>query len=463
VARTTPSKCPKCQGALREESDILDTWFSSALWPFSTLGWPENTKDLRVFYPTDVLITGPDIIFFWVARMIMMGLKFAGDIPFVQVHINGIVRDANRKKMSKTKGNIIEPLQLIDQYGADAVRFTLSSMAVPGTDIPFSSDRMKGYSAFANKVWNAARFVLMNLRKEDVFVRPGSIDALIRDNKGSIPLEDLWILHRMNNVSAEISEALDKFRFHEASALIYQFIWHELCDWYIELVKPVLTNASMAEESRGARIKVLVHVMDFALRMLHPFMPFITEEIWQKLPHEGQSIMMQEFPAPRKALENAEAAQKVQDLMELIGSIRALRAEMNIDPKRTLDAAILIRTEDDRILVSDNLEKIQSLARLNNVLFPETLSGRYLRGVSKLGEFGLDVHDALNVENERERLQKEIAHTKEESDKVLKKLNSPEFISRAPEEIVAENRARHAELCEKMRKLESNLNHLPLE
>ncbi len=288
VSRTTPSACPKCQGALREESDILDTWFSSALWPFSTLGWPEDTKDLRVFYPTDVLITGPDIIFFWVARMIMMGLKFAGDIPFSQVHINGIVRDANRKKMSKTKGNIIEPLQLIEQYGADAVRFTLSSMAVPGTDIPFSSDRMKGYSAFANKVWNAARFVLMNLREEDAYVDPESIDALIEKNKSGMALEDLWILHRMNAVSAEISEALDKFRFHEASAVIYQFIWHELCDWYIELVKPVLTNTAIAEEERGSRIRILVHVIDYALRMLHPFMPFITEEIWQKLPHEGR-------------------------------------------------------------------------------------------------------------------------------------------------------------------------------
>ena len=463
VSRTTPSACPKCQGALREESDILDTWFSSALWPFSTLGWPEDTKDLRVFYPTDVLITGPDIIFFWVARMIMMGLKFAGDIPFSQVHINGIVRDANRKKMSKTKGNIIEPLQLIDQYGADAVRFTLSSMAVPGTDIPFSSDRMKGYSAFANKVWNAARFVLMNLREEDAYVDPESIDALIEKDKSGIALEDLWILHRMNAVSAEISEALDKFRFHEASAVIYQFIWHELCDWYIELVKPVLTNTAIAEEERGSRIRILVHVIDYALRMLHPFMPFITEEIWQKLPHAGQSLMMQKFPAPRKALENPAAAQKMQDLMELIGAMRALRAEMNIDPKRTLDAALLIRAEEDKALVSDNLPKIQALARLKSVLLPETLSGRYLRGVSKLGEFGLDIHEALNIVNERERLQKEIARTGDEIDKVLKKLNSPEFIARAPEDIVAEIRSRHDELCEKLRKLESNLNHLPIE
>ena len=463
VSRTTPSECPKCGGALRAESDILDTWFSSALWPFSTLGWPEDTRDLRVFYPTDTLITGPDIIFFWVARMIMMGLKFAGDIPFRQVHINGIVRDSEGKKMSKTKGNIIEPLELMEQFGADAVRFTLSSMAVPGTDIPFSSDRMKGYSAFANKVWNAARFVLMNLKEEDAYVRPESIDALIRDNRENMPLEDLWILHRMNAVSAEISEALDKFRFHEASALIYQFIWHELCDWYIELVKPVLTDAGIAEESRGSRIKVLVHVMDFALRMLHPFMPFITEEIWQKLPHEGQSIMMAEFPAARRVLENPEAAQKMQDLMELISAMRALRAEKNVDPKRKLDAAVLIRGREDRELVSENLAKIQSLARLKNVLFLETLSGKYLRGVSKLGEFGLDAHDALDIAHERARLQKEIARTKDDIDKVWKKLSSPEFVARAREEIVAENRTRHGDLCEKLRKLESNLNHLPAE
>jgi valyl-tRNA synthetase len=462
VSRTTPAHCPKCSGSLREESDILDTWFSSALWPFSTLGWPEDTADLRAFYPTDILITGPDIIFFWVARMIMMGLKFAGDIPFRQVHINGIVRDANRKKMSKTKGNIIEPLQLIDEYGADAVRFTLSSMAVPGTDIPFSSDRMKGYSAFANKVWNAARFVLMNLRDEDRFVEPSAIDELIEKNKAGIPIEDLWILHRLNQVSEEISQALDKFRFHEASALIYQFIWHELCDWYIELVKPVLTDPSVPDEIREPRIKVLVHALDFALRLLHPFMPFITEEIWQKIPHQGNSIMMQEFPTARTIRENPEAAQKMQCLMDLIGEIRGLRAEMNVEPRRALNATFLIRSEEDRKLISENSVKIRSLARLNEFEFSDTLSGQLLRGVSKLGEFGLDVHDAINVLAERERLNKEIARTKDEIEKILKKLNSPDFVERAPQEIVDEIRTRHNDFLEKLRKLESNLSHLPL-
>ncbi len=247
VSRTTPARCPKCGGALRAETDILDTWFSSALWPFSTMGWPAQTADLELFYPTDVLITGPDIIFFWVARMIMMGLKFMNDIPFRQVHINGIVRDASHKKMSKTRGNVIEPLELIEEYGADSVRFTLASMAVPGTDISFSTDRMKGYSAFANKVWNAARFVLMNLTESDAPVSAESVDDLIAREKDRLPLEDLWILHRLNQVSADIADALDKYRFHEASSSIYQFIWHELCDWYIELVKPVLTGEGVPQ------------------------------------------------------------------------------------------------------------------------------------------------------------------------------------------------------------------------
>jgi valyl-tRNA synthetase len=463
VSRETPEKCSACKGALREESDILDTWFSSALWPFSTLGWPENTADLKTFYPTDVLITGPDIIFFWVARMIMMGLKFTGDIPFARVHINGIVRDASRKKMSKTRGNIIEPLQLIDRYGADAVRFTLSSMAVPGTDIPFSSDRMKGYSAFANKVWNAARFVLMNLKNTDTSVDPETVDELVRQKGGEFPLEDLWILHRLNQISEQISESLDKFRFHEASALIYQFLWHEFCDWYIELVKPVLTNEAVSDREREPRVKILLHAMDFALRMLHPFMPFITEEIWQKLPHDGDSIMIQEFPSGRQVRENPQAAQKMQDLMDLIGSIRSLRAEMNVDPKKSLDAKFVMHNLDQRSLVSENMKKVRTLAGLNNIEFCDSTSGNLLRGVSRLGEFGLDVQDAINVDSERLRLQKEIERVKKEIDKVWKKLNSQEFLSRAPQNIVSENRTRHKELLERYQKLDSNLNHLPLQ
>jgi len=460
VSAETPEKCPTCDAALRAETDILDTWFSSALWPFSTLGWPDDTDDLRVFYPTDTLITGPDIIFFWVARMIMMGLKFAGEIPFAQVHINGIVRDAHGKKMSKTKGNIIEPLQLIDEYGADAVRFTLSSMAVPGTDIPFSPDRMKGYSAFANKVWNAARFVLMNLRDEDEAAQAASIDELISAGRDAIPLEDLWILHRVNQTAAEISEALDKFRFHEASTLIYQFIWHELCDWYIELVKPALTNPDAANDERAPRIKVLLHVFDYSLRMLHPFMPFITEEIWQKLPHRGESLMTQTFPQFRDALDNSGAAGKMQDLMELISDIRSLRAEMNIDPRRRLDACLVVKEEKDRGLVEQNMSILVTLARLNGVDFCEVVAGGRLNGVSKLGGFGIDVRGAVDIGAECARIEKEIAKLKTDIDKVLKKISSHEFVSRAPKEVVEENRSRYEEMTEKYSKLEINLKRL---
>ena len=461
VSRTAPESCTKCGGPLRAETDILDTWFSSALWPFSTLGWPDDTADLRVFYPTDVLITGPDIIFFWVARMIMMGLKFMGDVPFRQVHINGIVRDASRKKMSKTRGNVIEPLELIDQYGADAVRFTLSSMAVPGTDIPFSTDRMKGYSAFANKVWNAARFVLMNLDENQAPASAEMIDELLSKKRGRMPLEDLWILHRLNQISGDIAEALDKFRFHDASSLIYQFIWHELCDWYIELVKPVLTTPSAQEEEKAERVMVLVHTLDYALRLLHPFMPYITEEIWQKMPHEGESIMIQEFPRPRSVREHSAAAQSMQDLMNLIISVRSIRAEMDIDPKKTLASVLVIPGFRARENVRENIDKVRYLARLGQVSYVESLPTDLLKGVWRLGEFGLAVQGIIDYEAVRERLQKELARIKDEIEKILKKINSHEFVARAPEEVVSENRTRLAELRERMKKLETNLGQLP--
>ena len=460
VSGETQEKCPTCGARLRAETDILDTWFSSALWPFSTLGWPDDTDDLRAFYPTDALITGPDIIFFWVARMIMMGLKFAGDIPFAQVHINGIVRDAQGKKMSKTKGNIIEPLQLIDEYGADAVRFTLSSMAAPGTDIPFSPDRMKGYSAFANKVWNAARFVLMNLRDEDEASQEATVEDLVKTRRDDMPLEDLWILHRMNRTAVEISEALDKFRFHEASALIYKFLWHELCDWYIELVKPILTNPESASEERSPRIKVLLHVFDCALRMLHPFMPFITEEIWQKLPRSGESLMTQPFPQSREAFDNFMASGKMQDLMELISDIRSLRAEMNIDPKRRMDACLVVREQEDRVLIEQNMSHLLALARLNRVDFREVVTSGWLSGVSKMGSFGIDVRGAIDIGVERTRIEKEIEKLKTEIGRILKKISSHEFVARAPKEIVEENRTRYDEMTEKYRKLEINLKRL---
>jgi len=349
----------------------------------------------------------------------------------------------------------------MDQYGADAVRFTLSSMAVPGTDIPFSTERMKGYSAFANKVWNAARFVLMNLDENQAPVSAEMIDELLSKKRDRMPLEDLWILHRLNQISGDIAEALDKFRFHDASSLIYQFIWHELCDWYIELVKPVLTIPSAREEEKAERVMVLVHTLDCALRLLHPFMPYITEEIWQKMPHEGESIMIQEFPRPRSVREHSTAARNMQELMDLIISVRSIRAEMDIDPKKTLASVLVIPDVRARENVQENIDKVCYLARLSQVSYGESLPANLLKGVWRLGEFGLAVQGIIDYEAVRERIQKEMARIRSESEKILKKLDSHEFIARAPEEVVAENRTRLAEMHERMKKLETNLNQLP--
>jgi valyl-tRNA synthetase len=462
VAETEPERCA-CGGSLRPETDILDTWFSSALWPFSTLGWPDRTRDLEVFYPTDVLITGPDIIFFWVARMIMTGLRFMGDVPFRRVHINGIVRDASGKKMSKTRGNVIEPLQLLDEYGADAVRFTLSSMAVPGTDIPFSTNRMKGYSAFANKVWNAARFLILNLREGESAVDPAEPDAGLHGARSTMPLEDRWILARLDELAAEVSVALERFRFHEASSLVYQFFWHELCDWYIELVKPVLTDAALDQEARAPRIKVLIHVLDYALRILHPFMPFLTEELWQKLPHTGDSIMVQEFPQAREVRRDAGAVAEMQALMDLTTAIRSARAEMTIPPRKTLDAFLKIGDTAARGLISANLGKLGNLARLGSVEFVEEFpAGRFLlKGVAGMGEFGLDLAGAVDPAAERERLGKERKKLQDELERITRKMASHDFLSRAPEAVVEENRTRQSELVQKLSKVESIIGQLP--
>jgi valyl-tRNA synthetase len=336
-------------------------------------------------------------------------------------------------------------------------------MAVPGTDIPFSTDRMKGYSAFANKVWNAARFVLMNLRETDSPAEPDDIDSMLRATDASVPIEDLWILHRLNRVADETSEALDKFRFHDASSLIYQFIWHELCDWYIELVKPVLTDRSAPEQERNRRVRVLIHVMDYALRILHPFMPFITEEIWQNIPHKGESIMIQDFPRPREIRNQPEAAQDMEDLMEIISRLRSARSEMTIDPKRALDAILVISDPRAREVIQQNSTKIRSLARLNSIEFARGLSGDrvLLKGIWRLGEFGLDLKGVIDYRAERERMEKERGHVQTEIDKLLKKINSHEFMARAPEEVVEETRARHSELLQRFERLRGILSQLP--
>ncbi|RME63950.1 MAG: valine--tRNA ligase [Nitrospirae bacterium] len=333
-SREDPERCPTCGGTeLLRDPDVLDTWFSSALWPFSTLGWPDDTEDLKTFYPTDVLVTGFDILFFWVARMIMMGLKFMGDVPFRDVYIHALVRDSKGQKMSKSKGNVIDPLVMIDKYGSDAFRFTLAAFAAQGRDIKFSEDRVLGYKNFINKLWNATRFILMNLSEtpEDTLKMPGWKDKL--------DLPGRWILSRLGGVIKETDEALREYRFNEAAHSVYRFVWHEFCDWYIEFSKPVLYEKEDTELKDATRA-CLLYVLERVLRLLHPFMPFVTEEIWQALPvpKTVDSIMI--CPWPEFEKQDPVVEKEMATVQEAVTAIRSIRGELNINPTKPLKAVI---------------------------------------------------------------------------------------------------------------------------
>src|SRR3990167_6560495 len=324
VSRTDLARCQTCGGPLRQDEDVLDTWFSSGLWPFSTLGWPKATADLAAFYPTSCLVTGFDILFFWVARMAMLGLKFMGEVPFREVYIHALVRDAEGKKMSKSRGNVIDPLVMIERYGADAFRFTLAAFAVQGRDIFLSEERIQGYRNFANKVWNALRFALMNLT--DLC---GQIEELKLADQHHMETEDRWIISRLNRVIGQVNMALEEYKFNEAASNIYQFFWHELCDWYLELIKPRLKQST---PSKLVAQQVMAFVLDKSLRLLHPFMPFITEELWQQLSVAGEGIMVAPFPKTQEAWIAPQIEEEMSFLMEVIGAIRNIRGELNIPP-----------------------------------------------------------------------------------------------------------------------------------
>src|SRR5918995_190101 len=332
VARSTPAKCPQCGGEqwLRDP-DVLDTWFSSGLWPFSTLGWPEQTPALKTYYPTATLVTGLDILFFWVARMIMLGLRFMNDVPFRDVYIHALVRDAEGQKMSKSKGNVIDPLHVMDQFGTDALRFTLASMASPGRDLKLAEERIEGYRNFANKIWNAARFGLMYLDGARTAVRPSER-----------PFPDRWILSRLNHTIQTVTSELEAYRFDRAASALYQFIWHEFCDWYVELIKPVLQNPSHADGPMTRQ--TLVETLEVTMRLLHPFMPFITEEIWQTIPHEGESIVIRPYPASEQTWDDPEIEEQFLLLEQTVGLVRTGRVLLNYPPGQAIEFSM---THDD--------------------------------------------------------------------------------------------------------------------
>ncbi|MEO6259165.1 MAG: valine--tRNA ligase, partial [Thermoanaerobaculia bacterium] len=370
VARDTPEACPECKSTeITQETDVLDTWFSSGLWPFSTMGWPEDTADYRSFYPTDLLITGFDILFFWVARMIMFGLRFTGKAPFSQVFLNGLVRDEFGQKMSKTKGNVIDPLDVIDEFGADAVRFTLAIFA-SGRDIPLARNRMQGYAAFANKIWDASRFAMMHI---DSDLR--SARAIDRD---ALQTVERWILSRLNETTRTVNKALAAYRFDEASNTIYQFFWHEFCDWYIEMAKPMLLGRHGDEAARQRARRVLLEVLDRSLRLLHPFMPFITEEIWLKLGGVEPSIMVATYPVPEEIMEDAEAERLIAAIKGMITTVRNVRAERGFTPKDRFTLFIRTNQQRETAFFDGNAYLLLELARLTDLkINQEPLEGAH--------------------------------------------------------------------------------------
>ncbi len=458
VALDEPDRCQACGSAsLRQESDVLDTWFSSALWPFSTLGWPRETRELEVYYPTSTLVTGFDIIFFWVARMMMMGLRFMGEVPFRQVHINGLVRDENGQKMSKSRGNVIDPLELMDEFGADAIRFTLSAMAVPGTDIPFSVSRMAGYRAFCNKIWNAGRFLLLNLETG----KPVTSEEIESYRQaGDLTLEDLWILSRLQSLIAEVDRNLESFRFHEASNELYHFFWHELCDWYIELAKPRIGSDDL--EVRRLASRVGLYVLERALRLLHPFVPFVTEELWQRLPHEGISVMTSSYPKSRPEWVEPEKTEQMEALQELISSIRTARTENRISPRKQVPCRIHVSRKEGREFLQGQVHHLEELARVGPLEFTDSLpdGGVQIRGVSRLAEFALAIEDLIDVSAERKRLGRQIERIEAEVGNLVNRLSNLDFLEKAPESVVAGVRERHSESLRRLGRLKNQLDGL---
>ncbi len=428
VSKEDITVCPKCGGKVEQDPDTLDTWFSSALWPFSTLGWPDKTEDLDYFYPTSTLVTGYDIIPFWVMRMMFSGLEHTGEVPFKHVFIHGLVRDSQGRKMSKSLGNGIDPLEIVEKYGADALRFTLATGNAPGNDMRFSTERVEASRNFANKIWNASRFTLMNLD--------------ITENKlpEALRIEDKWILSKYNRLVKEVTENLDKFELGIAVSKLYDFIWDSFCDWYIELVKPRLFDKG-SENAQSAQY-VLTYVLSNTMKLLHPFMPFITEEIWQHLPHEGESIMISDFPEYDASLDFPEAERDMEMIMAAIGAVRNRRAEMNVVPSKK---AKLIVVTDKSEVYSQGVtffEKLASASEVEITTDRGTAPANAVNIVVDGAELFLPLAELIDFDKELERLNKEKKDLEAEIKRVESKLSNQGFIAKAPEKVVSEERAK---------------------
>ena len=451
ASRTDLEKCPKCGSThIHQDEDALDTWFSSALWPFSTMGWPDNTELLKQFYPTSVLVTGYDIIFFWVARMLIMGMEFMKEIPFEKVFIHGLVRDSQGRKMSKSLGNGIDPLEVIEKYGADTLRFMLITGNTPGNDMRFYWERVEGTRNFANKIWNASRFALMNMEGYDK-------DAEL----APYTLADKWILSRLQDTVKDVTGLLERFELGEAGRAIYDFIWSEVCDWYIEIAKPRLYNKEAAAERATAQ-HVLATVLVSAMKLLHPYMPFITEEIYQCLPHEAESIMISKWPVADESLIDSEAERGMNAIMDSIKAIRNMRAEVNANPGKKIPAIMLV-SEDLREVVAYNDSYIKLLGGIDNLELrplngekPENAMAAVVTGI----EVYLPLAGLIDVEKETQRLSKELAAMEKDLQRAGGKLNNAGFLAKAPEDVIAKERAKYEELSGKIEAVKKRMAYL---
>ncbi|QGP92425.1 Valine--tRNA ligase [Neomoorella glycerini] len=447
-----PEECPACGStALEQDPDVLDTWFSSALWPFSTLGWPEDTPELKTFYPTSVLVTGRDIIFFWVARMLFMGLEFMGQVPFREVLIHGLVLDAQGRKMSKSLGNGVDPMEVIEKYGADCLRFMLVTGNTPGNDVRFHPERLEGTRNFTNKIWNAARFALLNL--EDY--KPVPLEPK------DLALPDRWILSRLNRLIREVTEGLEAYEIGEVARLLYDFFWGEFCDWYIELIKPRLYGKE--QKARQVAQEVLVEVLGQSLQLLHPYMPFITEEIWQHLPGKRESIMISSWPRALPERDDREAERAMELLMAVIRAIRNLRSEMNVPPGRPAGVILVAASGEDRQTLQEASGYLEVLAAASPVQVKAALPqppARAATAVTGGVQVFLPLAGLIDLEKEQARLERELQNTRAELEKVEKKLARIDFRTKAPAAIVAKEEARAAELKSKVAALSQRLSFL---
>ena len=451
VTKDDKAVCPKCGKEMRQDPDTLDTWFSSALWPFSTLGWPENTEDLKYFYPTNTLVTGYDIITFWVSRMIFSGLEYMGQIPFDTVLIHGLVRDAQGRKMSKSLGNGIDPLEIIDKYGADALRFALATGNSPGNDMRFSDEKIESARNFANKLWNASRFVRMNL----------SLDEIKLPDADVLSLEDKWILTKFNDTVKVVRSSLDNYEIGIALSALYDFIWDEYCDWYIEVSKVNLNNKDTRENE--VTQNVIGYVLKGILKLLHPFMPFITEEIYQTLPHTHESIMISEYPVYDDALDFADESEKMARVIDAIRAIRTRRNEMNVPPSRK--AKVYIETKYSDSFNASTSEFFKRLASASDVEVCESLDGKLtaddaVQIITHAATIMLPLSDIIDVEKEKARLNAELTKLVAEIERIDKKLANEGFVAKAPAAVVDGERAKRAKYCENLEGVKAALEKL---